>query len=123
LQQEAIKAAQATGSGVCGTDFMWDELNAKWVCLEVNGNPSLVGVTEVTGQNVAAAIVKYTLEQCDRPKPARKFYDLLASNYLEENSVKPKAVNFFDSPEMMAKYPKITKVLMNALTKKSLSHD
>jgi RimK family alpha-L-glutamate ligase len=88
LRQEAIKAAQAMGGGVIGTDFMEDNQSSKYVCIECNGSPSLEGISQVTGQNVAAAIVEYTLQQCERPHPARKFYDMFSASFSDEN-IKP----------------------------------
>jgi len=55
-----LKAARATGLGVCGVDLIRknDKEKTPYI-LEVNGNASLQGIEKVTGVDVAGKIVEY----------------------------------------------------------------
>lgn len=60
-EEMAIQAAYAVGlPGVCGVDVCRDSTDDdKPYTIEANGNPSLEGVTAVTGVNVAREIIIY----------------------------------------------------------------
>jgi len=60
-EEMSIQAATAVGlPGVCGVDIARDSTdNDKPYIIEANGNPSLEGVTAVTGVNVAREIIIY----------------------------------------------------------------
>jgi len=63
----ALKASTLLGGGVLGVDIMRDSKdNNKPYIIEVNGCPGLEGIEAVTGENVAAAIVKYVIENYKR---------------------------------------------------------
>jgi ribosomal protein S6--L-glutamate ligase len=74
-RQMALDASKLLGGGVHGVDVMRDaEDNDKPYVIEVNGCPGLTGIEEVTGENVAKAIVDYVLENYQR-KGRRKVTD------------------------------------------------
>jgi len=58
----AVDAANAVGlEGIAGVDLMRSD--DKTYCIEVNGNPGLQGIEEVTGVNVAIKIIEYVESQ------------------------------------------------------------
>lgn len=60
-EEMALAAAYSVGlPGICGVDLVRDSNdNNKPYIIETNGNPSLEGVTKVTGVNVAEKIIIY----------------------------------------------------------------
>lgn len=61
-KEMAIDAANAIGlPGIAGVDLMRSD--DKTYCIEVNGNPGLQGVEEITGVNVAVKIIEYVERQ------------------------------------------------------------
>jgi ribosomal protein S6--L-glutamate ligase len=107
-RQMVIKSCQAVGIGVAGVDLLFDEAEKKWYVLEINSNPSLQGVTKVTGQNVAAKIVKYTVEQCKRPSKNKPFFDGWAAFAFDHT---PRPSMQVDSPVFAKRFPHVAKVL------------
>jgi ribosomal protein S6--L-glutamate ligase len=73
----AIDSAKIFRLGIAGVDVMRDSAdNGKPYVIEVNGNPGLQGVEEVTGENVAGAIADYVLgnyKKGGRPLNARTY--------------------------------------------------
>jgi ribosomal protein S6--L-glutamate ligase len=66
-RQMAIDASKLLGGGVHGVDIMRDATaNNRPYIIEVNGCPGLSGIEKVTGENVAKAIIDYTLENYKR---------------------------------------------------------
>lgn len=70
-EKMAIKAAQILSLGVAGVDIMRDAETNKSYILEVNSCPSLVGVTKITGVDVAEKIIEY-LEKMRAIKQSRE---------------------------------------------------
>ncbi|MDO8898596.1 MAG: hypothetical protein Q7V19_13180, partial [Bacteroidales bacterium] len=71
--QMAIDAAKAIGLGVAGVDIILDSKdNDKPFCVEVNGNGSLLGISVVTGHNVALDIVLYAEKIAKKQKQKEK---------------------------------------------------
>jgi ribosomal protein S6--L-glutamate ligase len=63
----SINAAQAVGlMGIAGVDLMRSK--GQVYCVEVNGNPGLQGVEEVTGLNVAGKIIEYVERMKEKKK-------------------------------------------------------
>lgn len=66
-KEMALKASQILGGGVHGVDIMRDSKdNGKPYIIEVNGCPGLSGIESVTGENVARAIVDYTIDNAKK---------------------------------------------------------
>jgi ribosomal protein S6--L-glutamate ligase len=66
-KQMALDASKLLGGGVHGVDIMRDATaDNKPYIIEVNGCPGLSGIEKVTGENVAKAIIDYTLENYKR---------------------------------------------------------
>ncbi len=66
-RQMALDASKLLGGGVHGVDIMRDATaDNKPYIIEVNGCPGLSGIEKVTGENVAKAIIDYTLENYKR---------------------------------------------------------
>jgi ribosomal protein S6--L-glutamate ligase len=83
-RQMALDASKLLGGGVHGVDIMRDatENNRPYV-IEVNGCPGLAGIEAVTGENVAKAIIDYTLENYHR-KGKRKVTDSSGATATEQ---------------------------------------
>jgi ribosomal protein S6--L-glutamate ligase len=63
----ALRASILLGGGVHGVDIMRDSKDKdKPYIIEVNGCPGLAGIESVTGENVAAAIIQYVIENFKR---------------------------------------------------------
>ena len=66
-KQMALDASKLLGGGVLGCDLMRDAKdNNKPYIIEVNGTPGLSGIEAVTGENVAAAIIQYVMDNYQR---------------------------------------------------------
>lgn len=66
-KEMALSASRLLGGGVHGVDIMRDSTDKnKPYIIEVNGCPGLAGIEAVTGENVAKAIIDYTLENYKR---------------------------------------------------------
>lgn len=66
-REMALKASKLLGGGFHGIDIMRDakDQNKPYI-IEANGCPGLAGIEAVTGENVAAAIVKYVLDNFEK---------------------------------------------------------
>ncbi len=66
-KEMALSASRILGGGVHGVDIMRDTKdNNRPFIIESNGCPGLAGVESITGENVARAIIEYTLENYNR---------------------------------------------------------
>jgi ribosomal protein S6--L-glutamate ligase len=66
-RQMSLDASKLLGGGVQGVDILRDATaDNKPYIIEVNGCPGLSGIEKVTGENVAKAIIDYTLENYQR---------------------------------------------------------
>jgi len=99
-RQMAIDAAKIFRLGVTGVDILRDEKDkGKPYLIEINGNPGLGGVEEVTGENVAGAIADYVMnnyKKGGKSLSAKSYFDMsdLMSSYLDstaffEERIKP----------------------------------
>lgn len=83
-EEMALAAAYSVGlPGICGVDIVRDSAdNNKPYIIEANGNPSLEGVTKVTGVNIAEKIIIY-LERIARKSSSKTKDSEEADNQLK----------------------------------------
>jgi ribosomal protein S6--L-glutamate ligase len=66
FERTAVRAAQLMGLSVAGVDMLEGEEGP--MIIEVNSSPGLQGIEQVTGTDVAGAIVSFLEEQCNVPE-------------------------------------------------------
>lgn len=96
-EETALEAAFSVGlPGICGVDLVRDSKdNNKPYIVEANGNPSLEGVSKVTGVNIAEKIIIY-LERIGR-KSGNSSTDNEVENHLKtfsQNHIKPGSLEY-----------------------------
>jgi ribosomal protein S6--L-glutamate ligase len=71
-KEQAVKAAKTLNLGVAGVDLMRDSKTDKTYVIEVNSNPSLAGITAVTGIDVAGKIIDHIVYSVNGKKAIEK---------------------------------------------------
>lgn len=90
----ALTAARAMGCGIAGIDLIRDvsgeNAAGRSFVIECNSNPSLQGISEVTGVNVARKIVQYVERESERPSKNRPFYENITATTYDQAPATPK---------------------------------
>jgi ribosomal protein S6--L-glutamate ligase len=69
-QKMAVRATQALGLKMCGVDILRSKNGP--LIMELNANPGFVGISKVTGVDVAGEIVKYAVRLVNDSKKVKK---------------------------------------------------
>ena len=111
-RQMSIDAALAVGMGVCGVDIMRDSKNEdKPYILEINSTPGIKGVEQVTGKNVAGAIIDYVRENY------KKNHNNKDNNAQSTNQIQSDQINENKSSEDNNRLPNNTFDFVNELNR------
>jgi ribosomal protein S6--L-glutamate ligase len=60
----AVRATQALGLKMCGVDILHSKSGP--LVMELNANPGFVGLSKVSGVNIADEIIKYAISQAKK---------------------------------------------------------
>jgi len=80
-KQMCLRISKAIGGGVVACDTMQDLDNKQYYLIETNTIPGL-GIRDIVGKDKDPVMltVKYTIENCKRPKPNKAFWDNIGAN-------------------------------------------